>query len=165
MYRQFLNSNSSPILELSVKFLSQICHENINKPLVGAYLADFCIDISLRGRYAAGIGQLGSPVSWRRVISSTVPLPIYHDIFLKDGQIAHKFHDSIAWRWRYSNNDYHLCHSSFKRKISVNENLLGSGTMVDGAAIGSSRVKMFIWVKSLMANSVKNIFKVPGGFR
>ena len=38
--------NSSPILELSVKFASQICHENINKPLDGAYLADFGIDIS-----------------------------------------------------------------------------------------------------------------------
>ena len=39
-------SNSSPILELSVKFASQICHENINKPLDGAYLADFGIDIT-----------------------------------------------------------------------------------------------------------------------
>ena len=37
--------NSSPILELSVNFASQICHENINKPLDGAYLADFGIDI------------------------------------------------------------------------------------------------------------------------
>ena len=34
------------ILELSVKFASQICHENVNKPLDGAYLADFGIDIS-----------------------------------------------------------------------------------------------------------------------
>ena len=46
MYRQFLNSNSFPILEFSVKFVSQICHENINKPLDGAYLADFGIDIN-----------------------------------------------------------------------------------------------------------------------
>ena len=38
-------SNSSPILELSVKFASQICHENIKKPLDGAYLANFGIDI------------------------------------------------------------------------------------------------------------------------
>ena len=38
--------NSSPILELSVKFASQICHENTNKPLDGTYLADFGIDIS-----------------------------------------------------------------------------------------------------------------------
>ena len=38
-------SNSSPILELSDKFASQICHENINKPLDGAYLADFGMDI------------------------------------------------------------------------------------------------------------------------
>ena len=37
-----------PVLELSVKFLSQICHEDINKPLDGTYLADFGIDI--RGR-------------------------------------------------------------------------------------------------------------------
>ena len=36
--------NSS--LELSVKSASQICHENINKPLDGAYLADFGIDIT-----------------------------------------------------------------------------------------------------------------------
>ena len=46
MYRRIHCSNSSPILELSVKFVSQICHENINKPLDGAYLADFGIDIS-----------------------------------------------------------------------------------------------------------------------
>ena len=39
--------NSSPILEWSVKFASQICHENINKPLDGAYLADIVIDIIL----------------------------------------------------------------------------------------------------------------------
>ena len=44
MYRQLLNSNSSSILELSVKFVFQICHENINKSLDGAYLADFGID-------------------------------------------------------------------------------------------------------------------------
>ena len=39
-------SNSFPIFELSVKFASQICHENINKPIDGAYLADFGIDIN-----------------------------------------------------------------------------------------------------------------------
>ena len=33
------------MLELSVKFASQICHENIHKPLDGDYLADFGIDI------------------------------------------------------------------------------------------------------------------------
>ena len=38
--------NLSPILELSVKFASQICHENTNTPLDGAYLADFGIDIN-----------------------------------------------------------------------------------------------------------------------
>ena len=37
----------SLILELSVKFASQICHENINKPLDGAYLVDFGADITL----------------------------------------------------------------------------------------------------------------------
>ena len=37
--------NSSPILELSVKFASQISHENIKKPLDGAHLTDFGIDI------------------------------------------------------------------------------------------------------------------------
>ena len=41
-------NNSSPILELSVKFASQICHENIIKPLDGTYLADFGIDITLQ---------------------------------------------------------------------------------------------------------------------
>ena len=29
--------------ELLVKFVSQICHKNINKPLNGTYLADFGI--------------------------------------------------------------------------------------------------------------------------
>ena len=50
MYCQIHCSNSSPILELSVKFASQICHENINKPLDGAYLADFGIDIKVKER-------------------------------------------------------------------------------------------------------------------
>ena len=45
MYHQIHCSNSSPIWELSVKFASQICHENINKPLDGTYLADLGIDI------------------------------------------------------------------------------------------------------------------------
>ena len=40
-------SNSFPILELSVKFASQICHENTNTPLDGAYLAAFGIDINV----------------------------------------------------------------------------------------------------------------------
>ena len=48
MYHQNHCSNSSPILELSVKFTSQIYHENINKPLDGAYLADCGIDIKPR---------------------------------------------------------------------------------------------------------------------
>ena len=47
MYCRIHYSNSSPILELSVKFASQICYENINKPLDGVYLADFGIHISL----------------------------------------------------------------------------------------------------------------------
>ena len=38
--------NSSPFLELSMKFASEICHENTNTPLDGAYLADFGIDIT-----------------------------------------------------------------------------------------------------------------------
>ena len=46
MYHQILCSNSSPILESSVKFASQTCHENINIPLDGAYLSDFGIDIT-----------------------------------------------------------------------------------------------------------------------
>ena len=44
-YRRIHSSYSCPVLELSVKFASQICHENIDKPLDGAYLADFGIDI------------------------------------------------------------------------------------------------------------------------
>ena len=44
-YDNLFCSNSSPILELSVKFASQIYHENINKLLDGTYLADFGIDI------------------------------------------------------------------------------------------------------------------------
>ena len=35
-----------PYLGVVSQILSQICHENINKPLDGAYLADFGIDIS-----------------------------------------------------------------------------------------------------------------------
>ena len=53
MYCQIHCSNSSPILELPVKFASQICHENINKPQDGAYLADFAIDIIATLRRAA----------------------------------------------------------------------------------------------------------------
>ena len=41
-------SNSPPILELSVKFASHICHENTNTPLDGTYSADFGIDITFR---------------------------------------------------------------------------------------------------------------------
>ena len=48
MYRQLLNTDSSPILDLSVKFVSQICHENIKKTLDAAYLADFGKDINRR---------------------------------------------------------------------------------------------------------------------
>ena len=47
MYHRIHCSNSSPILELSVKFASQICHENIIKPLDGAYSADSGITIKL----------------------------------------------------------------------------------------------------------------------
>ena len=39
-------SNSSPILELSHKFASQICHENTDTPLDGTYLADFGMNIT-----------------------------------------------------------------------------------------------------------------------
>ena len=46
MYCQIPCLNSFPILELSVKFASQICYENIYKPLDGAYLAYFGIDIN-----------------------------------------------------------------------------------------------------------------------
>ena len=41
---KFEQNKLSIVLELSVKFVSQICHENINKQLDGAYLADFGID-------------------------------------------------------------------------------------------------------------------------
>ena len=59
MCRHIFNSNSSPILELSVKCLSHICHENINKPLDGAYLADFGIDINDEKRKTiSGVGEV-----------------------------------------------------------------------------------------------------------
>ena len=48
MYRRIHCSNSSPIVELSVKFVSQICHENINKALDGTYLADFGIYVTVK---------------------------------------------------------------------------------------------------------------------
>ena len=42
----------------------------------------------------------------RRVISTMVPLAIYHDIFLRDGQIVHDFmtqlHGASTLLWRYS---------------------------------------------------------------
>ena len=67
MYCQIHCLNSSPILDLSVKFTSQICHENIKKKtLDGAYLADFCIDISC----ALLIGKLFLPASLERSIFS-----------------------------------------------------------------------------------------------
>ena len=47
MYCQIYCSNSFPILEFSLKCAAQICHENINKALDGAYLADFGIDIRI----------------------------------------------------------------------------------------------------------------------
>ena len=47
MYHGIHCSNSSPILELSVKFASQICHENINKPIDSTYLVDFGKDITM----------------------------------------------------------------------------------------------------------------------
>ena len=46
MYLRIHRLNSSPILELSVEFTSQICHENTNKPRDGAYLANFGTDFS-----------------------------------------------------------------------------------------------------------------------
>ena len=44
--QKYVSLNSSHIFELLVKFVFQIYHENINKPLDGTYLADFGIDIS-----------------------------------------------------------------------------------------------------------------------
>ena len=42
----------------------------------------------------------------RRVISTMVPLAIYHDIFLRDGQIVHDFMTQLRGAstllWRYS---------------------------------------------------------------
>ena len=63
--------NSSPILELSVKFASQIHHENINKTLDGAYLADFGIDIKQRERGEARRRQLASTLSYLLTTSKT----------------------------------------------------------------------------------------------
>ena len=54
-------SNSFPILELSVKFASQICHENSNKLLDGAYLSDFGIDITARYNQ----NQVAILLSWK----------------------------------------------------------------------------------------------------
>ena len=46
--------NSSPILDLSVKFASPICHENINKILDGAYLANFNVDFTCLLSFTTG---------------------------------------------------------------------------------------------------------------
>ena len=72
MYRQIHCLNSSPILELSVKFAFQIYSENINKPLDGAYLADFGIDItSAWHSTAAGAHQNSSTEPSRYVSRSS----------------------------------------------------------------------------------------------
>ena len=55
--------NSSPILELSVKFASQICYKHINKPLDGTYLADFDIDIRGTHRLVMPLMALGQQFS------------------------------------------------------------------------------------------------------
>ena len=65
MYYQIHCSNSCPILELSVKFAFQICHENIIKPLDGAYLSDFGIDIKYKvGKMITRINEKWDPISW-----------------------------------------------------------------------------------------------------
>ena len=58
--------NLCPILELSVKFISQICHENTNAPLDGAYLADFGIDLSWKKTGLESKGRLSTtvPILW-----------------------------------------------------------------------------------------------------
>ena len=48
-------SHSSSVLELAVKFTSQICHENNQTTLDGAYLSDFGIDISIDNIYPQGV--------------------------------------------------------------------------------------------------------------
>ena len=63
---------SSPILELLVKIASQICHENTNTPLDGAYLADFGIDISLL--YCSENRQK------RSTVTKTFPLDDFHPL-------------------------------------------------------------------------------------
>ena len=85
MYRQIHCSNLSPILELSLKFVSQICHENINTPLDGAYLADFGIDISTnrvfylptqmqpRGNCETVVFDVGNTLTHRYVVVMSLP--------------------------------------------------------------------------------------------
>ena len=61
MYLRINCSNSLPILDLSVKFTSQICHENTNTSLDGTYLVDFGIDINFSNitPLAARKGEIG----------------------------------------------------------------------------------------------------------
>ena len=84
MYRHFLNSNSSPILELSIKFSTQIYHKNINKPLDGAYLVDFGIstlhtgyqfkrkEVKLKGLWFCSIGRIDNKGTKRILACSDV---------------------------------------------------------------------------------------------
>ena len=71
IYRPIHCSNSFRIFELSVKFESQICYENINKPLDDAYLADFGIDIKLSMMYivsgflSKSMDELKREIFWR----------------------------------------------------------------------------------------------------
>ena len=56
-------------MELSVKCASQICYENINKPLDGAYFVDFCIEINVNKK------MINCQTFWKMspaVFSSTV---------------------------------------------------------------------------------------------
>ena len=60
--------NSSPILELLVKFASQICHEKTNKPLDDVYLADFGIEVSVNDACYDMLSRLKSEKSESRTV-------------------------------------------------------------------------------------------------
>ena len=57
MYLNKMNTIHPPILDLSVKFASQICCENTNTPLDGADLANFGIDIGAITKFIFLISQ------------------------------------------------------------------------------------------------------------
>ena len=106
MYLWIHCSNSSPILEFSVKFASQICHENINKPLYCTYLVDFGIDIkqilslkvldTLRGASSSKVNYLFNSANYPTYFTLVVIITMR---MLRIMQKFDCYSKLVLWRW------------------------------------------------------------------